>query len=140
MKNCPICNKEYIVQTLICPECGYDESLDYTEYPTFSKSIGNVITNTMLKKEYTTKLERRQEEERNKILNSPEYKALAEKLAQVEAENKKLKEDKKKEDFEYSEAIYNSQKYEKPNIEGKKYSSNTEFNNYNNKPEFPTIF
>ncbi len=132
MINCPICNKEYIVQTMICPECGYDESLDYTKYPTFSKSIGNVITNTMRKKEYTTKLERMHEEERNKILNSPEYKALAEKLAQVEAENKKLKEEKKKEDFENSKSIYNSQKYEKTNIEGKKYSSNTEFNNNNN--------
>ncbi len=45
MKICPICGTEY--DELLCPECGYDLSRDYEQFPTFlplPRGIGSIAT------------------------------------------------------------------------------------------------
>ena len=49
---CPVCDKEN--QTMVCPQCGFDGSMDYEKYPTLGP-VGKAPSVSALRREWAQK-------------------------------------------------------------------------------------
>nr|MCR5609790.1 hypothetical protein [Lachnospiraceae bacterium] len=90
---CPVCGSDMKANGVLCscyPECRYDASLDYGEYPTLQPVKAGVDTVSALKAEHDIKEKEIKKAEEDRIKKESEYNEAIKRREELEKENDQL--------------------------------------------------